>query len=131
MRWKQIATDTIVQPQEPHPEAFMRRAEEMRRLAVKQGDQSFGAVVVKEGRIVGLGPSRVVINTDPTAHAEMEALRDAARRLGDRDLAGCVLFSTSRACPMCETAAHWANISEMIYGAGLTQAGRPQYRRCG
>ena len=59
---------------------FMAKAEEMLRQAVAAGDQAYGAVIVKDGQIVGFGPSRVVVNGDPTAHAEMEAIRDAAAR---------------------------------------------------
>ena len=104
----------------------MRRAEAMRDEAVRAGDQAYGAVVLRGAEVVGAAPSRVVIATDPTAHAEMEAIRDAARRLGTRDLAGCVLVSTSRACRMCEAAAAWAGISRMVYGAALTEAGAPR-----
>jgi tRNA(Arg) A34 adenosine deaminase TadA len=109
---------------------FMARAQAMKRLAIETGDQAYGAVVVREGRIVGQAPSRVVVNHDPTAHAETEAIRDAARRLGTADLSGCSLYSTSRACQMCETAAYWAQIDTMVHGAALESAGRPQYRRC-
>ena len=104
----------------------MRRAEALRDEAVRAGDQAFGAVVMREDEVVGAAPSRVVTATDPTAHAEMEAIRDAARRLGTRDLSGCVLVSTSRACRMCEAAAAWAGISRMVYGAALTEAGAPR-----
>jgi len=95
--------------------------------AVRAGDQAYGAVVVKDGRVVGDGPSRVVARNDPTAHAEMEAIRDAARRLGTRDLSGCVLVSTSRPCGMCESAAAWARIDRMVYGDG-TDGGQPSVR---
>ncbi|MDX2005236.1 MAG: nucleoside deaminase [Meiothermus sp.] len=111
-------------------QAFMRRAAELRQQAVSAGDQPYGAVVVKDGRIVGEGPSRVVVSQDPTAHAEMEAVRDAARRLGSRDLRGCELYSTSRACKMCETAAYWAGISRMYFGSDVADAGAPTYPRC-
>ena len=63
---------------------------------------------------------------DPTAHAEMEAIRDAARRLRTRDLSGCTLVSTSRPCRMCEAAAYWAGISSMVTGAALTDVGPPR-----
>jgi tRNA(Arg) A34 adenosine deaminase TadA len=109
---------------------FMARAQAMKRLAIETGDQAYGAVVIRQGRIVGQAPSRVVVNHDPTAHAETEAIRDAARRLGTADLSGCQLISTSRACQMCETAAYWAQIDAMVHGAALESAGRPQYRRC-
>lgn len=103
----------------------MRRAEALRDEALRGGDQPYGAAVLRGEVIVGAAPSRVVTTTDPTAHAEMEAIRDAARRLRTRDLAGCVLVSTSRPCRMCEAAAGWAGISRMVYGEALTDAGRP------
>lgn len=104
----------------------MRRAEALRDDAVRAGDQPYGAVVLRGELIVGAAPSRVVTSTDPTAHAEMEALRDAARQLRTRDLSGCVLVSTSRPCRMCEAAAGWAGISRMVYGTALKEAGPPR-----
>lgn len=103
----------------------MARARALRDQAQRGGDQPYGAVVVRGGSIVGEAPSRVVVNGDPTAHAEMEAIRDAARRLGSRDLSGCMLVSTSRPCRMCEAAAGWARIERMVHGEALTDAGRP------
>lgn len=104
----------------------MRRAEALRDDALRAGDQPFGAVVLQGALIVGAAPSRVVTATDPTAHAEMEAIRDAARRLRTRNLSGSVLVSTSRPCRMCEAAAAWAGISRMVYGEALTDAGAPR-----
>ena len=104
----------------------MRRAEALRDEALRAGDQPFGAVVLRGKLIVGAAPSRVVAATDPTAHAEMEAIRDAERRLRTRDLSGCVLVSTSRPCRMCEAAAGWTGISRMVYGEALTDAGAPR-----
>ncbi len=112
------------------PRQFMAEAERMLDEAVKAGDQCFGAVVVKDGRIVGFGPSQVVTNVDPSAHAEMMAIRDAARRLGSTSLSGAVMYSTSRPCAMCEAAAFWANVTQMIHGPALSDAGAPQLRRC-
>ena len=80
---------------------------------MRAGDQPYGAVVVKDGKIVGEAPSRVVTNRDPTAHAEMEAIRDAARKLGTRDLSGCEMYGSSPACPMCRAAASFAGISRL------------------
>lgn len=108
----------------------MEAAERMRLLALVQGDRGYGAVVVKDGHIVAEAPSRVVTRGDPTAHAETEAIRDAARALGTRDLGGCILYSTARACPMCEAAAYWGNIAAMRFGDPMTDAGAPQLRRC-
>ena len=107
-------------------QSAMRRAEAMRDEAQRSGDQPYGAVLLRGSEIVGAAPSRVVTATDPTAHAEMEALRDAARRLRSRDLSGCVLVSTSRPCRMCEAAAGWAGISRMVHGVALTDAGPPR-----
>jgi len=119
----------IEQPAAPGPRAFIERAYAMRALAERQGDQSYGAVVVRDGRIVGEAPSAVITKTDPTAHAEMEALRDAARRLKDRNLAGATLYSSSRPCPMCEAAAYWAGIERMVHGRDLMDAGKPRLSR--
>jgi tRNA(Arg) A34 adenosine deaminase TadA len=116
----------IVQPRSPGREAFMERAFEMRRRAVENGDQPYGAVIVRQGRIVGEGVSAVVTANDPTAHAEMQAIRDAAHRLGTRDLSGCEMYGTARACPMCEAGAYWARIARMYHGASIADAGVPR-----
>jgi tRNA(Arg) A34 adenosine deaminase TadA len=118
----------IVQPSTTGPSGFMERAFELRRLAVARGDEPYGVVVVRDDRVVGEGVSAVVTETDPTAHAELQAIRDAARRLGTRDLSGCVLYGTSRACPMCAGGAFWARISRMYHGAAITDAGEPRLR---
>jgi tRNA(adenine34) deaminase len=105
---------------------FVAQAFEMRRRAIAAGDQPYGAVVVRDGRVVGEGVSAVVTRGDPTAHAEREALRDAARRLGTADLSGCDLYGTSRACPACEAAAAAARIARMYHGPDGTDAGSPR-----
>ena len=109
---------------------FMMKAFEMKREAAAAGDQAYGAVVVRDNRIVSAAPSRVVTKTDPTAHAEMEALRDAALHLGNRDLSGCVLFSSSPPCPMCEAAAFWAHVEHLYHGDPIRDGGAPSLRRC-
>ncbi len=98
----------------------------MKDEAVRGGDQAYGAVVVKDGRIIGFGPSRVVLKKDWTAHAEREAIREAQARLGRTDLSGCVLYSSSRPCFECERAAAGANIDRMIFGSEATDAGKPK-----
>ena len=115
----------IAQPGRPGPRAFIDRAFEMRRQAEADGDQAYGAVVVRGNAIVGQAPSRVVVNRDPTAHAEMQAIRDAAQRLGSRDLSGCILYSSSKPCPMCEAAAYWAGIEQLTFGRDMTDGGTP------
>jgi tRNA(Arg) A34 adenosine deaminase TadA len=109
---------------------FMARALEMRRIAVERGDQPYGAVVVKDGQVLGEGASGVLTIPDPTAHGEVQAIRDAARRLGTARLAGCELYTTFRPCPMCETAAYWAGIVRIYHGEAITDAGAPRYLTC-
>jgi len=123
------ADEEIAQPDSPSDAAFIRRALEMRRIAIEHGDQAYGAVVVRDGNIIGQSWSRVILDQDPTGHAEISAIRDAARRLQSRKLTGAVLYSSSRPCPMCEAAAYWAGIDEMIHGDDASTAGTPQLCR--
>jgi tRNA(Arg) A34 adenosine deaminase TadA len=122
--------ESIPQPASADPAHYVERAFAMQRLAAETGDQAYGAVIVKDNRVVGQAPSRVVVNRDPTAHAEMEAIRDAARRLGTRDLSNCVMYSSSRPCPMCEAAAYWAHVEKLVHGTGATIGGSPRLTRC-
>ncbi|MGI9521625.1 MAG: nucleoside deaminase [Hyphomicrobiaceae bacterium] len=123
----------IAQPAKPTREEFAKRAFEMRDLAVANGDQGYGALIVNVAslQVVGQSPSRVTTNGDPSAHAEMEAIRDAARRVGRRDLSNHVMYSSSRPCPMCEAAAYWANLDVMYFGQYATDAGSPKLCRNG
>jgi tRNA(Arg) A34 adenosine deaminase TadA len=105
---------------------FIAAAFRMKDEAVRAGDQPFGAVVVKDGRILGFGPSRVVLKNDTTAHAEREAIREAQARLGRVDLGGAILYSSSRPCSECERAAAQANIARMFHGSDAADAGRPR-----
>jgi len=105
---------------------FIEAAFRMRDEAVRAGDQAYGAVVVKDGRIIGFGPSRVVLKKDFTAHAEREAIREAQARLGRNDLSGAILYSSSRPCSACEAAAADANIARMIHGSEAVDGGRPR-----
>lgn len=120
-----LAARAVAAPAEQHRE-FIAAAFRMRDDAVKAGDQPYGAVVVRDGRVVGLGPSRVVLRKDGTAHAEREAIRDAQGKLGRRDLSGCLLYSSSRPCSACESTAHEARIARMYFGADATDAGPPR-----
>jgi tRNA(Arg) A34 adenosine deaminase TadA len=100
----------IVQPSEKTKAGFLARARALRDQALSEGDQGYGAVVVREGVIVGEGRNYVVLHSDPTAHAELLAVRDAARRLKSRDLSDCDVYSTATPCPMCQGALYWARI---------------------
>lgn len=119
-----VATRAKAAP-EQHRE-FVAAAFRMKEEAVRLGDQPYGAVLVKDGRILGFGPSRVVLKKDFTAHAEREAMREAQARLGTTDLSGCLLYSTSRPCSDCERAAAEANIARMHHGSAAADAGRPR-----
>jgi tRNA(adenine34) deaminase len=105
---------------------FVTAAFNMKAVAVAAGDQPYGAVVVKNDKIIGNGPSRVMQKKDWTAHAEREAIRDAQATLGTADLAGCLLFSTSHPCSNCEAAAREANIARMYYGPNAADVGPPK-----
>ncbi len=98
-------------------EYFMREAISLARAAECLGEVPVGAVVVFEGRIVGRGFNSPIGEHDPTAHAEIAALRDAARALGNYRLPGCELFVTLEPCAMCAGAIMHARIARVIYGA--------------
>jgi tRNA(Arg) A34 adenosine deaminase TadA len=104
---------------------FVAEAARMKQEAIASGDQPFGAVVVMDDTIVGYGPSRVVTDDNPNAHAERVALWDAQRRLGSRNLSGAVIYSTSRPCLTCEKALADSNIERMFFGPEATDAGKP------
>ena len=77
----------------------------------------FGAVVVREGTVVGTGVNRVVMTRDPTAHAEILAIRDAADRLGTHLLADCIIYCSCEPCPMCLAAIYWSRIPKVVFAA--------------
>lgn len=76
----------------------------------------FGAVIVKDNTIIGRGCNKVLKDHDPTAHAEISAIRDACNYLGTHDLTDCVIYTTSEPCPMCLSAIMWANIKTIYFG---------------
>ena len=96
---------------------YMKVADELARdnLVTSVGGP-FGAVVVKDGEIVGRGSNHVLANNDPTAHAEVTAIRDACKNLGTYDLTGCEIYTSCYPCPMCLSAIIWANIKTVYYG---------------
>lgn len=104
-------------PIEPRDEVFMRAALMEAQRAWEAGEVPVGAVVVKDGEIVGRGYNCPISTSDPTAHAEIRALRDAAQRLGNYRLVGCELFVTLEPCVMCAGAIMHARIARVIYGA--------------
>lgn len=88
----------------------------------------FGAVVYKDGKIVGKGVNRVVGNNDPTAHAEIQAIRNACQNLKTFDLTGCELYATGYPCPMCMSAIIWSNIKKVYYSADYKDAEKIGFR---
>ncbi len=87
----------------------------------------FGAVVVKDGEIVGRGSNQVTVNNDPTAHAEVVAIRDAAKNLGTFDLSGCEIYSSCEPCPMCLGAIYWAHMDKLYYAATKDDAAKADF----
>ena len=79
----------------------------------------FGCVIVKDGKIVGRGHNRVLVNKDATCHGEMEAIRDASKNLQTHDLSGTSLYTTAAPCPMCRGAILWSNIDKVYYGCSV------------
>lgn len=96
---------------------FMQFADELAKQNIMTDNGGpFGAVVVKDGVVVGVGNNHVVKNNDPTAHAEVMAIRNACATLNTFDLSGCELYTSCYPCPMCLSAIIWANIKVVYYG---------------
>jgi tRNA(Arg) A34 adenosine deaminase TadA len=101
---------------------LMRKAIRLSIENVKRGGGPFGAVIAKEGKIISTGVNQVTKSNDPTAHAEINAIRKAARKLGTFDLSGCDIFSSCEPCPMCLSAIYWAHLDKLYYGNTKTDA---------
>lgn len=97
-------------------EELMRKAIELSLRNVAEGGGPFGAVIARNGEIVATGVNRVTFNCDPTAHAEVSAIRAAAKVLGTFDLSGCEIYTSCEPCPMCLGAIYWAHLDRMYYG---------------
>lgn len=96
-------------------EELMRRAIELSINSVKEGGGPFGAVIARDGEIVAQGNNRVTINNDPTAHAEVNTIRNACAKLGVYDLEGCEIYTSCEPCPMCLGAIYWAHLDKIYY----------------
>jgi guanine deaminase len=104
-------------------ETFMMRAIELARQGMKRGDGGpFGAVIVRDGAIIGEGWNQVISRNDPTAHGEIVAIRAACARLGTFSLDGCEIHTTGEPCPMCLGAIQWARIGAIHYGFRVEDA---------
>jgi guanine deaminase len=98
-------------------EDFMREAIELSKKNMLQGKGGpFGCVIVKDGEIVGRGWNQVTSSNDPTAHAEVSAIRDACKNLNSFQLEGCIVYTSCEPCPMCLGAIYWARPAKVFYG---------------
>lgn len=100
----------------------LRHAVELAVANVAEGGGPFGAVIVRDGIVIATGVNSVTRRPDPTAHAEVEAIRHAAAQLDTHDLSGCVLYASCDPCPMCSAAIHWARIDRVVYSASSEDA---------
>ncbi|MCI5978285.1 MAG: nucleoside deaminase [Bacteroidales bacterium] len=97
-------------------EELMKKAIELSEENVANGGGPFGAVIARDGEIIATGVNRVTANCDPTAHAEVSAIRAACQKLKTFDLSGCEIFSSCEPCPMCLGAIYWAHIDRLYFG---------------
>jgi len=100
---------------------FMQKAIELSRRGsiLEKSGGVFGAVIVKDGKIIAEGYNQVIRHNDPTWHAEMQAIREACKKVGSPHLKGCVLYTSAECCPMCLAAAYWAHLDHIFYGARI------------
>ncbi len=103
-------------------EHFMRMAIAKGMEGVKKGEPPFGACIVKDGEVVSCVHNVNVETMDSTAHAEVHAIREACHKLKTLDLSGCVIYATCEPCPMCFTAAYWANLDKIVFGTRVADA---------
>ena len=103
-------------------EELMRKAIELSIENVANGGGPFGAVIAKDGEIIATGVNRVTSQCDPTAHAEVSAIRAAASKLGTFNLSGCEIYTSCEPCPMCLGAIYWARLDKMYYANNKARA---------
>lgn len=109
------------------PQDLMRRAIDLAVANVADGGGPFGALVVRDGEVIASGVNRVTAGNDPTAHAEIEAIRAACTRLATFHLPGCEIYTSCEPCPMCLGAAYWARLDRIWYAAGRDTAGGAEF----
>ncbi len=97
-------------------EKFMQQAIDLSIESVANGGGPFGAVIVRDGEVIATGTNRVTATCDPTAHAEVSAIRAACAKLKEFKLTGCTIYSSCEPCPMCLSALYWAGVERIFYG---------------
>ena len=102
---------------------FMREAVRLSRESVQNGGGPFGAVIVKDGKLIAGSSNSVTLENDPTAHAEVSCIRKACKALGTFDLSGCVIYTSCEPCPMCLGAIYWAHLDKIYYANDRKDAG--------
>jgi len=112
----QITTRENFDKMDKNKKQFMRRAIELSKESVKTGGGPFGAVIVKAGKIIAEAANSVTQTNDPTAHAEVNAIRQAARKLKTFELSGCEIYTSCEPCPMCLGAIYWAHLDKIYFG---------------
>lgn len=105
-------------------EQFLAEAIKMASANVTRGGGPFGALIVCNGKVVGRGVNQVTQTNDPTAHAEIIAIRDACKNLGSFRLDGCVIYTSCEPCPMCLGAIYWSHLSRIVFAATKTEAAK-------
>lgn len=103
-------------------QGWMARAIDLAAINVDSGGGPFGALIVRDGEIIATGANNVTGDLDPTAHAEVVAIRNACRELGTFKLDGCVLVTSCEPCPMCLSAALWARVDQVLFAADRDDA---------
>jgi guanine deaminase len=101
---------------------YMRLAIRKAQEGISRGQSPFGSAIVRLGEVIAVTHNTVWLDGDPTAHAEVNCIRAAARALNTIFLHGCTLYSTTEPCPMCLSAIHWAKIDRVVYGATIADA---------
>lgn len=96
--------------------AYLKQASDASLENVARGGGPFGAVIVKDGEVIAVACNSVTIDNDPTAHAEVNAIRAACKKVGSFKLDGCYVYSSCEPCPMCLSALYWAGVSRIYYG---------------
>lgn len=103
-------------------EEFMQKAIELAKKSARSGDYAIGAIIVKNNEIIASGTSNLRHENDPTGHPEIIAIRNACQKLNSRYLQGCILYTTHEPCPMCASAAIWARMKGIAFGAFIEDA---------
>jgi len=108
--------------------SHMMKAIEISLNNIRKGGGPFGAVIVKDGEVIAHGANKVTVKNDPSAHAEIEVIREACEKLGTHDLSGCVIYSSCEPCPMCLAAIYWARLDMLYYAATKHDAAEAGFR---